>query len=97
MTDKTGKMSNDKKQAGTAGGGKAVEPAPQPSPGFFARLMRAPQYFAEVRQEAAKVTWPTWAETRVTTIAVFIMIVMAIIFFAVVDFVISTAVKWILG
>jgi preprotein translocase subunit SecE len=92
-------MADKKKQAnaGAGGGGKAVEPAPQPAPSLFTRLMRAPQFFAEVRQEALKVTWPTWDETRVTTIAVFIMIAMAIVFFALVDFVISTAVKWILG
>jgi preprotein translocase subunit SecE len=91
-------MANDKNKASTGdGSGKAVEPAPQPAPSLFTRLMRAPQFFAEVRQEALKVTWPTWAETRVTTIAVFIMIFMAIIFFAIVDFVLSTAVKWILG
>lgn len=91
-------MANDKNKANPGeGSGKAVEPAPQPKPSLFTRLMRAPQFFAEVRQEALKVTWPTWAETRVTTIAVFIMIFMAIIFFAIVDFLISTAVKWILG
>lgn len=91
-------MANDKNKANQGeGNGKAVEPAPQPAPSLFQRLMKAPQFFAEVRQEALKVTWPTWAETRVTTIAVFIMIFMAIIFFAIVDFLISTAVKWILG
>ena len=91
----------EKKKQGPAnagnGGDKAVEAAPQPAPSLFTRLMRAPQFFAEVRQEAIKVTWPTWDETRVTTIAVFIMILMSIVFFALVDFVISTAVKWILG
>ena len=91
-------MADKKKQANAGSGGdKAVEPAPQPAPSLFTRLMRAPQFFAEVRQEAQKVTWPTWDETRVTTIAVFIMIAMATVFFALVDFVISTVVKWILG
>jgi len=89
-------MADDKKQGNAGGGGKAVEPA-APRPGLFARLMKAPQFFAEVRQEAAKVTWPTIEETRVTTIAVFIMIVFAVVFFAAVDFVISTVVKWVLG
>lgn len=91
-------MANDKNKANQGeGNGKSVEPAPQPAPSLFTRLMKAPQFFAEVRQEALKVTWPTWSETRVTTIAVFIMIFLAIIFFAIVDFLISTAVKWILG
>ncbi len=78
------------------GGGKAVEPA-QPRESFIAKIMRAPEFFAQVRQEGAKVTWPTIAETRMTTIAVFIMILLAVIFFAAVDFVISTAVKFVLG
>ena len=89
-------MADDKKTGGSSGGGKAVDPVP-PRPSLFARLMKAPQFFAEVRQEAAKVTWPTIAETRLTTIAVFVMIFMSIIFFAVVDFAISTLVKWVLG
>ncbi len=89
-------MADNKKNAGGGAGGKAVEPV-QPRPSLFARLMKAPEFFAEVRQEAAKVTWPTLAETRLTTIAVFMMIFMAIIFFAAVDFAISTIVKWVLG
>jgi preprotein translocase subunit SecE len=86
----------DEKKSGGGAGGKAVEPVP-PRPSLFARLMKAPQFFAEVRQEAAKVTWPTLSETRVTTIAVFVMIFMAVIFFAIVDLIISTVVKWVLG
>ena len=78
------------------GGGKSVEPA-RPRESFIARIMRAPEFFAQVRQEAAKVTWPTIAETRTTTIAVFIMILMSVVFFAAVDFVISTVVKFVLG
>jgi len=88
-------MADDKK-SGSGAGGKPVEPA-QPRPGLFSRLMKAPQFFAEVRQEAAKVTWPTLSETRVTTIAVFVMIFLAIIFFAVVDFAVNMVVKWLLG
>lgn len=90
-------MADEKKKGSAGGGGKAVEPQAVPRPGMFARLMKAPEFFAEVRQEAAKVTWPTIEETRVTTIAVFFMIVFAVVFFAAVDFVISTIVKWVLG
>ena len=81
---------------GGGGGGKAVEPTP-PRVGFFTRIAQAPAFFAEVRQEAQKVTWPTLAETRVTTIAVYIMILMAVVFFALVDLTISTVVKFVLG
>jgi preprotein translocase subunit SecE len=78
------------------GGGKSVEPA-EPKGGFLSWITKAPEFFAQVRQEAAKVTWPTIAETRVTTIAVFIMIAMSVVFFALVDLALSTIVKFVLG
>jgi preprotein translocase subunit SecE len=51
----------------------------------------------EVRQEAAKVTWPTRKETVVTTGMVMVMVVLAAIFFFVVDQVLSFGVRFILG
>ena len=47
-----------------------------------ARICRRPsrdaavrcQFFREVRREMSKVTWPTWKETYLTTIMVFIMV-----------------------
>lgn len=46
------------------------------SPGQFAK---------QVRQEVAKVTWPNRRETTVSTIMVFLMVVLAAVFFMVVD------------
>jgi len=90
-------MADEKKNAsGGGGGGKAVEPAP-PRAGLFSWITKGPEFFAQVRQEGSKVTWPTLAETRVTTIAVFIMIAMSIVFFAFVDFALSTLVKYVLS
>ena len=43
------------------------------------------QFLQEVRQEAAKVTWPTWKEVWITTVMVLIMVTMAAIFFLVID------------
>jgi preprotein translocase subunit SecE len=86
-------MADDNK---SGGGNKPVEPA-APREGILTRIARAPEFFAQVRQEGAKVTWPTLAETRVTTIAVFIMIALSIVFFAIVDFTLSTLVKFVLG
>lgn len=43
------------------------------------------QFAQEVRQEVAKVTWPTRRETWVTSIAVLIMISIASLFFLVTD------------
>ena len=58
------------------------------SPGAFIR---------QVRQEASKVTWPTRKETGITTMMVFIMVVLAAIFFFVVDQILGFAVRFILG
>jgi len=43
------------------------------------------KFFQEVRQETAKVTWPTRNETWVTTVAVLIMVTLASIFFLLAD------------
>ena len=55
------------------------------------------EFIRQVRQETAKVTWPTRKETGVTTIMVFIMVVIAAIFFLLVDQVLSFGVKTLLG
>jgi preprotein translocase subunit SecE len=55
------------------------------------------QYIREVRREVSKVTWPTRKETTVTTAMVFVMVFVAAIFFFVVDFGLSTIVRFILG
>ncbi len=46
-------------------------------------------FLQQVRQEVSKVTWPTRRETLVTTIMVFIMIVLAAFFFLAVDQILS--------
>ncbi|MQA67251.1 MAG: preprotein translocase subunit SecE [Alphaproteobacteria bacterium] len=55
------------------------------------------QFMQQVRQEIAKVTWPSRKETMITTIMVFVMSVVAAIFFLLVDQVLSVTVKLILG
>jgi preprotein translocase subunit SecE len=55
------------------------------------------QYVREVIGEVKKVTWPTRKETTVTTIMVFIMVVLAAIFFFVIDLALSAGVKFVLG
>ncbi|TXM65166.1 preprotein translocase subunit SecE [Methylobacterium sp. WL122] len=42
-------------------------------------------FLGQVRDEGRKVTWPTRKETTVTTIMVFVMVVVASLFFTVVD------------
>jgi preprotein translocase subunit SecE len=55
------------------------------------------EFFRQVNQERAKVTWPTRKETLVTTAMVFAMSVLAAIFFFVVDWVLSMGVRLIFG
>ncbi len=55
------------------------------------------EFVREVRQEAAKITWPSRKETTVTTIMVFIMVSLAAVFFFVVDQILGTAVRFLLG
>jgi preprotein translocase subunit SecE len=55
------------------------------------------QFLQQVRTEASKVTWPTRRETTITTVMVFIMAVVAAIFFLVVDAILSWGVGLVLG
>ncbi|WP_137392490.1 preprotein translocase subunit SecE [Rhodoligotrophos defluvii] len=55
------------------------------------------QFVQQVRAELAKVTWPTRKETMITTAMVMIMVVLASIFFLVVDEILSFAVGYVLG
>jgi len=55
------------------------------------------EFFRQVRTEVAKVTWPTRKETTLTTTMVFVMVVLASIFFLAVDATLSTLITWILG
>ena len=45
------------------------------------------QFIQEVRREMSKVTWPSWKETWLTTMMVFIMVGLTMVFFAAVDLV----------
>jgi preprotein translocase subunit SecE len=54
-------------------------------------------FFAEVRREASKVTWPSWKETYLTTIMVFIMVLISMTFFAVVDYALGIGLNLLLG
>jgi preprotein translocase subunit SecE len=60
--------------------------------------MANPFKFAqEVRAEARKVTWPSRNETLVTTVMVFILAVLASIFFFVADQILGWLVSFLLG
>ena len=55
------------------------------------------EFVQQVRQELARVTWPTRKETLVTTAMVFVMVFIAAAFFFVVDQALSYGVRLIFG
>jgi preprotein translocase subunit SecE len=55
------------------------------------------RFVREVRQEVAKVTWPTRKETLITTGLVLGMSALAAVFFLVVDQVVGLAMRGVLG
>jgi preprotein translocase subunit SecE len=62
-----------------------------------ARRVGPVQFFQEVRREASKVTWPTWKETYLTTIMVFIVTMIAMVFFAITDYLLGIGLNLFLG
>jgi preprotein translocase subunit SecE len=60
----------------------------RPDPALFVR---------QVRQEMAKVTWPTRKETLITTGLVFVLSILAATFFFIVDQIIGFGVRAIFG
>ena len=73
-------MANGKKMTTVDQAGKEL-PAPAPR----ARRGGLIQFFREVRSELSKVTWPTWKETWLTTVMVFIFVGVLMLFFFFVD------------
>lgn len=55
------------------------------------------EFIAQVRDEARKVTWPSRKETTITTIMVFVMVILASLFFTVVDQAMRFVVGLVLG
>ena len=55
------------------------------------------EFVRQVRQETAKVTWPSRKETGLTTALVFVMATLAAIFFLIADKIITFGVELILG
>ena len=54
-------------------------------------------FMQEVRQEVAKVTWPTRKEVTITTVMVLFMVALASLFFLAVDQTLSKIVRLVLG
>ena len=62
-----------------------------------ARRTTPVEFFKQVRREARKVTWPSWKETWLTTMMVFIMVGLTMAFFAVVDFLLQYGEFFLIG
>ncbi|ADZ70151.1 preprotein translocase subunit SecE [Polymorphum gilvum] len=54
-------------------------------------------FVQQVRSEVSKVTWPTRRETAVTTVMVFVMVLIASIFFLLADQAMSWGIGLLLG
>lgn len=55
------------------------------------------EFMRQVRQETSKVTWPTRKETMVSTAMVFVFVVLAALFFFLVDQVLSFGIRTVFG
>ena len=55
------------------------------------------EFLRQVRQEVGRVTWPSRKETTVTTAMVFAMVIVAAIFFFLVDELLARGVQVVLG
>ena len=55
------------------------------------------QFFTEVRREMSKVTWPSWKETWLTSVMVFIMVGLTMVFFFGVDALLAYGERLLIG
>ena len=74
-----------------AGNGGDADAPPPP------RRVTPVEFFQQVRREAKKVTWPSWKETWLTSMMVFIMVGFTMVFFFVVDTVLAYGERLLIG
>lgn len=55
------------------------------------------QFFQQVQAEAKKIVWPSRKETWITSVMVFIMVVLAAVFFWIVDYALAKGAQWLLA
>ena len=80
------------KTAAAMAPGSALAQAEQPKK----KRTSPAQFFKEVRAEARKITWTTRKETWITSVMVGIMVVIAAVFFFVVDWILSLGISFFL-
>ena len=64
----------------------------------LARRRASPmQFLQEVRREMSKVTWPSWKETWLTTVMVFIMVALTMVYFFFVERILAYGERLLIG
>ena len=81
-------MAEVTKKTSDAGGDDSAPPA---------RRVGMVEFFQQVRREMKKVTWPSWKETWLTTMMVFIMVGFTMVFFFIVDTVLAYGERLLIG
>ena len=76
-------MGARKLQTAPAGAGQTVT---VDTPAAPKKRTSIPQFASQVQAEARKIVWPSRKETWITSVMVFMMVVIATVFFAIVDF-----------
>jgi preprotein translocase subunit SecE len=79
------------------GAKKTADSAAKDLPVPAAKRIGAIQFFREVQRETSKVTWPTWKETWLTTVMVFIMVGLTMVFFFFVDWLLAMGERFLIG
>ncbi len=67
-----------------------------PKKSLAAQITGLPKFFREVRAEARKITWTSRRETWITSVMVAIMVVLAAIYFSLVDGILHFAITQVL-
>ncbi|MDR1476426.1 MAG: preprotein translocase subunit SecE [Holosporales bacterium] len=60
-------------------------------------ISRCLSFIGDVRQELDKITWPSRKEVTITTIVVFVLAVIAALFFSIVDTVAYKVIHFVIG
>jgi len=81
-------------QTAAAASGAATVAVDAPAP---KKKTSPAQFFSQVRAEARKIVWPSRKETWITSVMVFIMVLVASAFFWIVDTGLGFASRFILG
>jgi preprotein translocase subunit SecE len=61
------------------------------------QVEKSQQFLKEVRHETRKVTWPTWQESRGTTLVVIVVVIITAVFLFGVDFALSRIIDALMG